>query len=136
MARSESDLGLETIELPRAEEVESCQMECPCPEKLSAPDPVRFEASTEATCESAGGNPITEVCGRAASPCNTNMVELPADDPPREFPAKDGVWTTALEEPELETGADDVAGCEVETGAERGAECDELGAECELPPPQ
>ena len=70
IARSDSDCGLDTsASLLRDEDGESCQISCPCPEKLSAPEPVRFDRSTGETCESAGGNPITVVRGAAAWPC-------------------------------------------------------------------
>jgi hypothetical protein len=71
------------------------------------------------------------VCGAADWPCRTNIVELPSEferpenDPPGEVPPKYGVRTTAFEEPELEAGADEVAGGAAgrEIGAERaGAE--------------
>lgn len=80
-------------------------MSWPCPEKLSAPEPVRTEGSTVETCESAGGNPITDVCGRASSPCNTKVAGLPAE--PEDGRPKYGAWVTALPEADFAGGADE-----------------------------
>jgi hypothetical protein len=100
---------------------ESCQISWPCPEKLSAPEPVRTEESTGETCESAGGNPITDVCGRAAEPCISKVVGLPGE--PEDGLPKYGARVTALPDAELEGGADEAGGRDAAGAVERaGAE--------------
>jgi hypothetical protein len=120
-ARCPADADDESSPLLRAVAGESCQISCPCPEKLSAPEPVRTEGSTDETCESAGGNPITDVCGRAASPCITKMVGLPGE--PEDGLPKYGAWVRALPDAEFERGAEEACGRDAAGAVERaGAE--------------
>lgn len=108
--RSDADIGA-AVTL-RAVEGVFCQISRPCPEKLSAPEPVRRSGVTGVTRESDGGNPITDVRGCAVVPCTTNDGDpdaLPAAEVP-----KFGVRTTAFP----------VAVADVDPGC---SDCDETG---------